>query len=114
MIRALGYNCITAEDGYAAINQVQTGGVPIHLIFLDLDIPVVDGISALGHFKTNYPHIPVVIISGSDDFDDVAVADQWGADGFIAKPAQREQIAATLVRLTAPDAVVRRIAGKTG
>lgn len=100
MIHAEGFACCTANDGVQAIDYMQKHTSEVDLILLDLDIPQIDGISALGHFKKNYPHVPVVILSGSEDLDDMTLALAWGAAAFLAKPTTREQLGEVLTRLT--------------
>ncbi len=55
----------------------------IDLILLDLKIPGVIDFSGLFYIRTNFPHFPVVIISGNDDPATIRTALNIGASGFI-------------------------------
>jgi DNA-binding NarL/FixJ family response regulator len=55
------------------------------LILLDIQLPGMSGLDALGSFREQYPAIPVVVMSGSENRDDVMRAIDGGAMGFLPK-----------------------------
>lgn len=55
------------------------------LVLLDLAMPGVSGFSGLIYLRAEYPEIPVVIVSASDDSQTVRRALDFGASGFIPK-----------------------------
>src|ERR1043166_657917 len=59
------------------------------LIFLDLNLPDRDGFDVLAELRERRPTIPVVVLSGHHERDDVVRALDLGASGFIPKNAQR-------------------------
>ncbi|MGE0608672.1 MAG: response regulator [Pirellulales bacterium] len=63
------------------------------LVLLDLELPRKDGREVLTDMKadTTLEHIPVVILTSSDDPDDVAQAQMLGVDSYITKPVDREK-----------------------
>ena len=66
----------------------ESKGLP-DLILLDLDMPLKDGLNALIEIKSDpvLRHIPVVILSTSEDREEAEVTMKAGADWFITKPA---------------------------
>ena len=58
------------------------------LIVLDINMPVLDGISTLAKIKSidRYKNIPVVMLSTSDSDEDKAKATGLGAVDYIVKP----------------------------
>lgn|GEM_PF-5418503 len=82
----LGYTSESCVDGSEAIPYLSTHSDSVKAVLLDIYMPEVDGISVLGHFRSNYPELPVIIITGSDDAEDEKVAHSLGATGFIKKP----------------------------
>jgi two-component system, NarL family, nitrate/nitrite response regulator NarL len=54
-------------------------------IVLDLNLPGMDGLSALARFNESFRHIPVVVISGDDSPETVERAVAAGARAFIPK-----------------------------
>ena len=55
------------------------------LILLDIYMPGMSGLDALDSFRTQFPEIPVVVMSGSENRADVMRAIDGGAMGFLPK-----------------------------
>jgi DNA-binding NarL/FixJ family response regulator len=102
------------------------------LILLDLRMPGVQGLSGLIYLRTQYPNIPIVIVSANDDEGIVRKALGLGASGFIPKSSGTETIVAAVGAVlnggvwvpegydpdaradTETDDIVRRVATLTG
>jgi CheY-like chemotaxis protein len=58
------------------------------LILLDLNLPKIDGRELLGIIKSDddLGSIPVVIMTGSDDYEDELRGQQLNVEGFVTKP----------------------------
>src|ERR1700676_4175097 len=57
----------------------------VDLILLDLTMPGISGFSGLIYLRAQYPAIPVVIVSASDDAGTIRSSLEFGASGFIPK-----------------------------
>jgi DNA-binding NarL/FixJ family response regulator len=57
----------------------------IDLALLDLNMPDSEGVPSLQHFHQHFPGIPLVIVSGSDQREDIESVMNFGAMGFISK-----------------------------
>src|ERR1700676_2051167 len=57
----------------------------VDLIMLDLSMPGISGFSGLIYLRAQYPAIPVVIVSASDDAGTIRRSLDFGASGFIPK-----------------------------
>jgi DNA-binding NarL/FixJ family response regulator len=72
----------------------------VDLVLLDLAMPGVRGFSGLMYLRAQYPNVPVVVVSGSDDPVVIRRCMDFGASGFIPKTLavedMREAIAAVL------------------
>ena len=64
----------------------------IDLILLDLSMPGVQGLSGLLYLRAQYPEIPVVIVSASEDFGTIRGAIGFGASGYVPKSQPVERI----------------------
>lgn len=62
------------------------------LILLDLTMPGVSGLSGLIAFRAEFPSLPVVVVSATDDPTTIRRALELGASGFISKSASIDQI----------------------
>lgn len=90
-----GLHVIEAADG----NQVLEAAAQhpkLDLILLDYYMPATDGYSLLGALCDRYPHIPVVVISGSSDPVLAHKALERGAAGFLTKTTDHEEILGAL------------------
>lgn len=70
------------------------------IIFLDLNMPRLDGNSVLQHVQgdAGLKDIPVVILSGSDHSDDVVKARDRGAVHYLVKPLNYEKLCEAVAR----------------
>lgn len=66
----------------------------IDVILLDIIMPKVSGIEALRRIKAHDPEMPVVMLSASSSQDIIQEAIQNGADGFLSKQADANEIVA--------------------
>jgi DNA-binding NarL/FixJ family response regulator len=69
------------EDLTALLEQ----DAEVDLILLDLTMPGISGFSGLIYLRAQYPAIPVVIVSASDDVGTIRRSVDFGASGFIPK-----------------------------
>lgn len=59
--------------------------IDVDLILLDLTMPGISGFSGLIYLRAQFPAIPVVIVSASDDSATIRRSMDFGASGFIPK-----------------------------
>ena len=86
----LSIECYTARNGQEGINKLESNEVPFPtLIFLDLNMPRIDGRKFLISIKKNtrFKSIPVVIYSTSDNENDkLELMDLGAADYLVKQP----------------------------
>ena len=73
-----------AKNGLVALNLIDKTMPDV--VFLDVLMPEMDGLEVLQNIKEKYPHIRVIMITGSPSVDNVQESIQGGASGFIVKP----------------------------
>jgi two-component system, response regulator len=88
---------IVAEDGQEALDYL-FGGDPHRnelptLILLDLKLPKVDGLQVLRQIRANErtSHLPVVILTTSNEEQDITQSYDLGANSYIRKPVDFNQ-----------------------
>jgi DNA-binding NarL/FixJ family response regulator len=62
------------------------------LVLLDLNMPGAHGFSGLVLLRSNFPHIPVIVVSAQEEAAVVQRARDFGASGFIPKSSSLEVI----------------------
>src|SRR6266403_377442 len=71
----------------------------VDLILLDLTMPGISGFSGLIYLRAQYPAIPVVIVSASDDGATIRRSLDFGASGFIPKRFGVETLRDAIVKV---------------
>lgn len=72
-----------AEDGLSGVKLVEQ--VHPDVVLLDLDMPVMNGREALGQILSSNPAQKVVMLTVSEDSDDLIECMKLGAQGFLLK-----------------------------
>ena len=95
-----GYHVIEAEDGAQAINLLNTRGGPILVdtIMTDLCMPKINGGEAIAYFQSEYPGIPLIVLTG---YPDLAMATSLMGQGivdYLVKPVEKEKLKSTVAR----------------
>ncbi len=75
----------------------------VDLILLDLTMPGISGFSGLIYLRAQYPAVPVVIVSASDDAGTIRRSMDFGASGFIPKRFGVETLRAAIAKVMAGD-----------
>ncbi len=69
------------------------------LALLDLNIPGVRGFEGLLELRTNYPRLPIVIVSGHEEARVVREVISYGAAGFIPKSIKKAELASAVKQI---------------
>jgi DNA-binding NarL/FixJ family response regulator len=80
-----------AGDGQAAV--AAAARLEPDVILMDLLMPVMDGVSAIGAIKTSHPSIEIVAVTSFIEEDKVTSALEAGATGYLLKDAEAEAVA---------------------
>ena len=72
-----------ATDGLAAVGQ--TEWLRPDLVLMDIRMPNCDGLEATRRIKSQMPGVRVVMLTVSDNEQDLATAVRYGADGYLLK-----------------------------
>jgi DNA-binding NtrC family response regulator len=86
-----------AEDGWEALEYCRTH--PYDMVFLDFNMPNLDGLETLGILKERNPETRVIMVSGQGTVDVVRQANQVGLDGFLAKPFKHQDATRIISRV---------------
>jgi DNA-binding NarL/FixJ family response regulator len=78
------------ENGQLALNQAKNHTTD--LVFLDLDMPIMDGLSCLKELKKLDPSPKVIMISMHDDMFHIEQAYALGANGYLLKDCDSDEL----------------------
>jgi DNA-binding response OmpR family regulator len=103
-LRQDGHAVDRVGDGAAATTALSTGG--FDLVLLDLGLPRGDGLGVLRAARARHDATPVIIITARDDLASRVAGLDAGADDYLVKPFDLEELAARM------RSVVRRGGGR--
>ena len=91
------YELVSVASGSSALAKIKEQ--PFDVVFLDITMPELDGISTLKLIKEYDESIDVIMISALDSAREAAAAMKCGAYDYITKPYEAEEILSTLERV---------------
>jgi CheY-like chemotaxis protein len=90
---------LTAANGAEALEAIV--GYPVDLVISDMRMPVIDGITLLIKIRASRQDLPVILISGFSDTE-ARTCFGLGADAFLQKPMDRQELLDAVARSLAP------------
>src|SRR5271166_4877662 len=107
---------IAQAGSFDDVTKLLERGAEIDLILLDLSMPGVRGFSGLMYLRAQYPSVPVMVVSASDDPAVIRRCMDFGASGFIPKTLAVDTMHAAIARVleggvwTPPDVDLDQVA----
>jgi len=77
----------SAEEGLAMV-----ASSAFDAVFLDIELPGIDGLEALSRLRASHPSLPVVMVSGNATVERAVEATKRGALDFLEKPFSRDRL----------------------
>lgn len=102
MLTTLGYQVITAEDGFQALDQVRAHDATIDAILMDQSMPNKDGVTATREIRDLEQsgvlsrRRPIIAVTAVVSTQAQALFKDAGADDFLAKPLSLKKLETTL------------------
>ena len=79
-----------ARDGMEALERVKN--LSPDMMFLDIDIPKIDGLKVTEEVIKRYPETKVVLLTGSKEKEHILKGHKLGAMGYVVKGSSRDTI----------------------
>lgn len=100
LYRAGVKNALSAKPDVRIVAEADNGVQLIHLlkhmkpdvVLLDIQMPLMDGVSAIQEVKRDFPDVKVVVLSMHDDNSMITKMMELGANGYLTKTADLEAI----------------------
>lgn len=86
-----------AEHGEEALNLLKNQWIDV--IFTDINMPVMDGITLMKELKKSEMKIPIIVVTSETRSQEIIHFGELGAEGVIAKPFRPEVIKKFLVNI---------------
>jgi len=90
---------VEAEDGKRGIEVLDAENVTlVDAILCDVRMPNINGVEAVAYFRREYPHIPVIVLTG---YPDVKLAVEFMKEGvteYLVKPVEKEKLVETIMK----------------
>ena len=82
----------TVLGGHQALEFVQQH--PVDVIFLDVDMPIMDGFATLEQLRNieKCINVPIVLVTGKTDKHTILNSFVMGVDGYLAKPVSKDNL----------------------
>ncbi|NJB68421.1 two-component system NtrC family response regulator [Desulfobaculum xiamenense] len=110
-----GWHVMEAESAETALSMLPDAGPDV--VLLDMRMPGMDGLEALGAIRAAVPGVPVVMLTAYGTVGSAVDAMKKGAFDYLTKPADNEELKAVLAkawdysRLVAENRELRRETG---
>ncbi|BAJ30142.1 MULTISPECIES: response regulator transcription factor [Kitasatospora] len=106
-----GYQVATATDGYEALAAVERDRPD--LVLLDIMMPRMDGLTAVRRMRSRGDTVPVLMLTARDAVGDRVTGLDVGADDYLAKPFELDELLARVRALLRRNALAAEAAART-
>jgi two-component system, chemotaxis family, chemotaxis protein CheY len=104
-----GYDVVEAEDGekgVAAIQKSDGDALLVDVIICDLCMPKMNGMEAIAYFRSQFPSVPVIVLTGTPDLLNAEkLKMEQGVMDYLVKPVQPKQLMAAVHKAALQKAV---------
>lgn len=92
-----GYQVVLAKDAFEAIRQVEES--PPDLVIMDIRMPRMDGLEAMGKILDRYKSIPVIIHTAYQGYKDNFLS--WNAEAYVVKSSDMSELKSKISEILA-------------
>lgn len=92
------YGCDIATDGEMGLDMAMSG--IYNMILLDIMLPKMNGIDLLRRLRSSGISVPVILVTAKSDLSDKIIGLDAGADDYVTKPFQSEELLARIRALS--------------
>ncbi|WP_441250831.1 response regulator transcription factor [Kitasatospora sp. McL0602] len=103
-----GYEVLTATDGFEALDAVERERPD--LVLLDIMMPRMDGLTAVRRMRSRGDTAPVLMLTARDAVGDRVTGLDVGADDYLAKPFELDELLARVRALLRRNAIAAEAA----
>ena len=98
-LKGTGLEVVEAEDGKKAIEVLDAENVTIvDAILCDVRMPNINGVEAIAYFRREYPHIPVIVLTGYPDVKLAVDFMKQGVVEYLVKPVEKDKLVEVVMK----------------
>ena len=115
VVRAGLSGMLSGEPDFEVVGEAQNGKEAVafvgelkpDVVLMDLRMPEMDGVTAIGHIKSDHPDVHILVLTTYESDADILRAIETGATGYLLKDTPREELfgairpVATMVQVSA-------------
>jgi DNA-binding NtrC family response regulator len=97
-----GYDVVVAEDGEMGIRAMKSDDNPlmVEVILCDIHMPKINGTEAIAYFRSQFPSVPVIVMTGQPDPQGVTALFKQGVVDYLVKPLETAKVLAAVTSAT--------------
>jgi len=97
-----GFDVVEAADGGEAIKAIKSGDNPLMVdtILCDIHMPKVNGMEAIAYFRSQFPGVPVIVLTGQPDVSKATDLFKQGVVDYLVKPVEAAKLTAAVSKAT--------------
>ena len=100
VVRAGLSGMLSGEPDFEVVGEAQNGKEAVafvgelkpDVVLMDLRMPEMDGVTAIGHIKSDYPDVHILVLTTYESDADILRAIETGATGYLLKDTPREEL----------------------
>jgi osomolarity two-component system sensor histidine kinase TcsA len=93
LLGTLGFERVDAAwDGAEAVRMVKQKPLAYNVILMDINMPVMDGLTATGQIRQFNKDVPIIALTGNALKGDAETYLAKGMNDYVAKPLHRQQL----------------------
>ncbi len=91
-VSKMGYIPHTAVDGMDCIRILEESDEDMHVLLLDISMPVKDGFEVMSYLKANHFDFPVIMVTASNEIPLAVKCIKMGAFEYLTKPVSMDRL----------------------
>jgi hypothetical protein len=100
MLERLGYDATFCDNGKAAVEAI--AAAPYDLVFMDIHMPVMDGLTATRAIRAMpgpQSNVPIIALTADVLLEARSQAEAAGVNAFITKPVKQAELVSAIVQV---------------
>jgi two-component system, chemotaxis family, chemotaxis protein CheY len=109
MLAKDGYEVVEVADGQEAIEALRSGDNPLMVdtVLCDIRMPNINGKEAIVYFRSQFPGVPIVVMTGYPDVELAVSLMRQGVRDYLIKPVTKEELLSVIRKSVDPHVVLK-------